>query len=219
MENEILTLIKQYKQSFFGFLPLYLGVEIVLGITILNKCSGAYGILALFTGHPLDYMQWISYLWSVFTLIVFAQGLYIIHKPNLMVFSQILVYFSADTLLTCFFTLYFSAEWFSMANAEKNESTVGVTKPHNKRSSDLASQGASERYEYTTTLLFTLVTLLFRLYFNFILASFVQELLRHPKYMVDQDDVEQDLKHKPVWTRWWIKSQKFCYKVCRHTLV
>ncbi|KAL3235081.1 hypothetical protein RNJ44_02869 [Nakaseomyces bracarensis] len=164
-------------------------------------------------------MQWVSYIWSVFTLIVFAQGLYLIHKPNLMVFSQILVYFTADTALTCFFTLWFSAQWFNMANEEKHESAVGVSNNYNKRSSDLASQGASESYEYTTTLLFTLITLMFRLYFNFILASFVQELLRHPKYMVDQDDVEQDLKHKPLWTRWWIKSQKFCYKVCRHTLV
>lgn len=186
----------------------------MLGITILNKCSGAYGILALFTGHPLDYMQWVSYLWSVLTLVVYAQGLYMIHKPKLMVFSQIVVFFTVDTFLTCFFTLYFSAEWFSIANAEKN-----ANNDLHKRNPDLASQGASERYEYATTLMFTLVTLLFRLYFNFILASFVQELLRHPKYMVDQDDVEQDLKHKPAWLRWWIKSQKFCYKVCRRTLV
>ncbi|KTB14351.1 Inositol phosphorylceramide synthase regulatory subunit KEI1 [Nakaseomyces glabratus] len=208
-----------FPKSFFGFLPLYLGVEIVLGITILNKCSGAYGILALFTGHPLDYMQWISYLWSVFTLIVFSQGLFMIHKPKLIVFSQILVYFTADTVLTCFFTLWFSAQWFQSANEEKHETSapVGVSQNY-RRSTDLASQGASERYEYTVTMLFTLVTLMFRMYFNFILASFVQELLRHPKYMVDQDDVEQDLKNKSAIKRWWIKSQKFYYKLCRHTL-
>ena len=203
-------------------MPLYLAVEIVLGISILNKCSGAYGILALFTGHPLDFMQWIAYLWSVFTLIVFSQGLYLIH--NLLVFSQICVLYTIDTISTCFFTLWFTTQWFTLedtANIDGNnalQSNPISTGKLTERGIDISKQSATESYEYTMTILITLVSLIFRFYFNFILASFVQELLHHPKYLVDRDDVEQNLKNKPIWKRLWAKSQKGCYKLCKNLL-
>ncbi|AJU74323.1 CRE_collapsed_G0012160.mRNA.1.CDS.1 [Saccharomyces cerevisiae] len=218
MRSSLLTLPK----SFLGFMPLYLAVEIVLGISILNKCSGAYGILALFTGHPLDFMQWIAYLWSVFTLIVFSQGLYLIHKPNLLVFSQICVLYTIDTISTCFFTLWFTTQWFTLedtANIDGNnalQSNPISTGKLTERGIDISKQSATESYEYTMTILITLVSLIFRFYFNFILASFVQELLHHPKYLVDRDDVEQNLKNKPIWKRLWAKSQKGCYKLCKN---
>ncbi|CAI4368674.1 BAQ_1a_G0012210.mRNA.1.CDS.1 [Saccharomyces cerevisiae] len=220
MRSSLLTLPK----SFLGFMPLYLAVEIVLGISILNKCSGAYGILALFTGHPLDFMQWITYLWSVFTLIVFSQGLYLIHKPNLLVFSQICVLYTIDTISTCFFTLWFTTQWFTLedtANIDGNnalQSNPISTGKLTERGIDISKQSATESYEYTMTILITLVSLIFRFYFNFILASFVQELLHHPKYLVDRDDVEQNLKNKPIWKRLWAKSQKGCYKLCKNLL-
>ncbi|AJU58863.1 Inositol phosphorylceramide synthase regulatory subunit kei1 [Saccharomyces cerevisiae] len=220
MRSSLLTLPK----SFLGFMPLYLAVEIVLGISILNKCSGAYGILALFTGHPLDFMQWIAYLWSVFTLIVFSQGLYLIHKPNLLVFSQICVLYTIDTISTCFFTLWFTTQWFTLedtANIDGNnalQSNPISTGKLTERGIDISKQSATESYEYSMTILITLVSLIFRFYFNFILASFVQELLHHPKYLVDRDDVEQNLKNKPIWKRLWAKSQKGCYKLCKNLL-
>ena len=220
MRSSLLTLPK----SFLGFMPLYLAVEIVLGISILNKCSGAYGILALFTGHPLDFMQWIAYLWSVFTLIVFSQGLYLIHKPNLLVFSQICVLYTIDTISTCFFTLWFTTQWFTLedtANIDGNnalQSNPISTGKLTERGIDISKQSATESYEYTMTILITLVSLIFRFYFNFILASFVQELLHHPKYLVDRDDVEQNLKNKPIWKRLWAKSQKGCSKLCKNLL-
>ncbi|CCF58544.1 hypothetical protein KAFR_0E03930 [Kazachstania africana CBS 2517] len=201
-------------KSFLGVLPLYLAVEIVLGITAFNKVSGAFGILALFTGHPLAFMQWVFYLWSTVTLFVFAQGLFEIHKPNILTFSQIFVFYSIDTLCNCFFTLWFTGDWFNVES--QTEAAVGST--ITKRTEDISSQGASQGYEYSMTIFITLTSLVFRFYFNFILASFVQELLRHPKYMFDQDDIEQDLKNKSIWKRWWLKCQKSCYKLCKNLL-
>lgn len=198
------------EQSFFGVLPLYIGVEITLGITILNKCSGGYGILAVFTGHPLDLMQWMSYLWSVGTLAVYAQGLYQIHKPRVYTFAQILVTFTVDTVVSCLFTLWFTGVWFSTGTDES---------PVAKRGEGQASQGASEGYEYMITIIITLTSLLFRFYYNYILASFVQELLRTPKFLVDQDDVAQDLKNKNAVARAWIKSQRVSYHWCRRLLL
>ncbi|CAB4253756.1 similar to Saccharomyces cerevisiae YDR367W KEI1 Component of inositol phosphorylceramide (IPC) synthase [Maudiozyma barnettii] len=211
----------RFPKTFLGFLPLYIAVEIVLGITILNKCSGAYGILAIFTGHPLDFMQGVSYLWSIFTLIVFAQGLYEIRKPTLLTFSQIFVFYSIDTVCTCFFTLWFTRVWFGVESSESaNASDANVAgSGYSKRGADIASQGASQAYEYAITMLITWVSLIFRLYFNFILASFVKELLSNPKFMIDQDDVAQDLKNKMFYKRWWVKLQKNSYKLCRRLLV
>lgn len=202
----------QFPKTFLGFLPLYIAVEVVLGITVLNKCSGVYGILAIFTGHPLDFMQGLSYLWSIFTLIVYAQGLYEIHKPTLLTFSQIFIFYSIDTIFTCFFTLWFTKVWFGVESSE--ESQTGVS----KRGADIGSQGATQTYEYAITMFITWVSLIFRLYFNFILASYVKELLSSPKFMIDQDDVAQDLKNKTFYKRWWIKCQKESYKLCRRLL-
>lgn len=203
-----------------GFVPLYIGVEIALGISIINKCSGAYGILALFTGHPLDSMQWVLYIWSIFTLIICVQGLYQIHKPNVLTFSHIFITFIIDTLFTSFFTLWFTAQWY---NLEGNSNNVKDTKSSYSDapvdySSKIAHQGASEGFEYGVTMFITILSLAGKLYFTFIIASFVQELLLHPRYMLDQDDVEQDLKHQSFWKRWWIKSQKSCYKMSKSLL-
>ncbi|EDO17322.1 hypothetical protein Kpol_1062p30 [Vanderwaltozyma polyspora DSM 70294] len=210
--NQELSRVKTHysnlPRSFFGFLPLYIGVETVLGITILNKCSGAYGILALFTGHPLNVFQWVSYLWSVFTLIIYSQGLFQVHTPSLLTYSQIFVVFSFDTFLTCVFTMIFSSQWFTETGSGMSDGS-GV---------DEYGQGASETYEYTFTILITVVALVSRMYFNFILAAFNQELFLHPKYMVDFDDVEQDLKNKNKIVQWWIKSKKSCYNLARHIL-
>lgn len=184
-----------------------------LGITIFNKCSGAYAILALFTGHPLEFMQWILYIWSIITLCIYAQGLFQIHKPNLLTYSQIFVTFSIDTVLTSLFTVWFTNSWYSLEDNNK-ENYAG----QNSGSIENINQGASPTFEYGVTLFITLASLCARLYFNFLLASYVQELLLHPRFMVDQDDVEQDLKHQRPWKRWWIKSQKFCYKFSKNLL-
>ncbi|QLG72062.1 hypothetical protein HG535_0C04160 [Zygotorulaspora mrakii] len=200
-------------KTFLGCLPLYIGVDISLGVTIFNKCSGAYGILALFTGHPLEFMQWVMYLWSIATLCVYAQGLFQKHRPKLLTFSQIFVTFSIDTILTCLFTLWFTHSWYSLEGSSKENSSTGTSDGIQE-----ANQGASQAVEYGATLFITLVSLISKLYFNFLLASYVQELLLHPKYMVDQDDVEQDLKHQRPWKRWWIKSQKICYKFSKNLL-
>lgn len=155
-------------------------------------------------------MQWISYMWSIVTLVVYAQGLYQIHKPRVYTFSQILVTFTVDTVVSCLFTLWFTGVWFRTDNVEGESMT--------KRGEAQSSQGASEGYEYLMTIFITLTSLVFRFYYNYILASFVQELLRTPKFLVDQDDVAQDLKNKNIVTRAWIKSQRVSYHWCRRFL-
>lgn len=173
-------------------------------------------------------MQWVFYLFSAFTLVVYSIGLRQVNKPNLLSFSLVLVIFTLDTALTCFFTVWFSAAWFSAEAQEFTDpksttiqsagAAIGPGKELNPRGKTLESQSASQSYEFFFTILFTVITLVARFYFNFIMVAFVQRLLRHPKYMVDQDDVEQNLKNRSFFQRWWIKSEKSCYKFCRRYL-
>ncbi|KAK5780111.1 hypothetical protein RI543_002653 [Arxiozyma heterogenica] len=96
---------------------------------------------------------------------------------------------------------------------------VNIINLLNKRGESQASQGASAQYEYAITIMITMVSILFRLYYNCVLASFVQELLRNPKFLVDQDDIAQDLKNKNIIIRFWIKSQRISYHWCRRFLM
>ncbi|CCH58444.1 hypothetical protein TBLA_0A06520 [Henningerozyma blattae CBS 6284] len=189
-------------KRFCGVAPLYLGVELVLGITIFNKCGGAYGILALFNGHPLEFAQWVLYTWSIVCLAIYAQGLAKVHRPTLYTFSQVFIFFSVDTLLTCAFTVYFTHEWFA-ANT--------TTRPP-------AAQGASDAYEYSVSLLVTLASLVSRLYFNFIVGSFLQELFFRPAYTLDTDEVETELRHSSLLRRLWLQNQHYCYILSRRIL-
>lgn len=200
-------------KRFLGVIPLYLGVEVALGITIFNKCAGAYGILAIFNGHPLETMQVIAYSWSIFCLIVYSQGLQETHKPTLYTFSQIFVTFSIDTLLTCILTIYFTKDWFSNPeNMLKRRGTSNIPTNQHK------THGASEEYEYSATLVITLVALISRLYYNFIFGSFLQELFFRPIYLVDQDDVQQGLRDKSILQKLWTKNKNLCYRISKRIL-
>ncbi|CAR28699.1 hypothetical protein ZYGR_0U00570 [Zygosaccharomyces rouxii] len=199
-------------KRFLGFLPLYIGVEVALGVTILNKCSGLFGILALFTGHPLEFLQWVLYLWSIFSFVVYAQGLFTYSKPSLLVFSQIFIAFSIDTFLTCLFTLWFTNQWYTLEDntpTQKSIAAAAMQEPN---------QGASQSFEFVMTIFITLASLIARLYFNFVLASFVQGLLQHPRYMVDYVDVEQELRTQPVWKRVWTRTQIRCLRYSKQLL-
>ena len=181
------------------------------------------------TGHHLDFMQWVLYLTSIITVIVYSVGLSSIYKPSVLSYSLILLTFTTDTLVTCFFTLWFSGQWFSAKNSELTDpnsttlqSSAGNNSPSgnliSKRGDTLSSQSASQGTEYFFTILVTIFALATRFYFNFIIMAFVQRLLRHPKYVVDQDDVEQDLKHRGFLRRWWIRAETHSYKICRRYL-
>lgn len=200
-----------FRKRFLGFLPLYIGAEIVLGITILNKCSGAFGLLAPFTGHPLDFMQWIFYLWSIATLIIYAQGLST-YKPNLLQLSQIFITFCIDTFFTCLSTLWFTHQWYTIEDntpTQKSIAAAAMQEPN---------QGASQGFEFGMTIFIALVSLTTRLYFNFLLASFLQELLMHPRYMLDYDDLEHELRLQPSWKKSWKKCQILCFRYSKQLL-
>lgn len=111
-ENTMVWSVSLIPRSFLGFLPLHIGAEIITSVGIFNKASGLYGILSIFTGHPISAMEWLMNLWSLVALLLFVWGLRGISQKNgfvLLIFAYI---YSFDTILTYLFTLYFAGTWF-----------------------------------------------------------------------------------------------------------
>lgn len=198
-------------------------MELSLGIAIFNKFCGLFGLLALFTGHPLDILQWLFYLWSFVTLLVYLHGLMQIYQPRLAAYCLVLVVYSTDTILTCLYTLWFTRGWFidgdvgvtATAKEDDADATQGSVTVENE---PVSHQSASKSYEYAFTMAFTLFALSLRFYSNFLIASFVQRMFQHNKFAAGCDDVEQDLKHKSVAYRAYAKMQRWCYFLCRRYL-
>lgn len=203
-------------------------MEIALGVLIFNKFSGMYGILALFTGHPLDFVQWTFYIWSVFCLLVFIAGLRQVYKPNVLTMSAVTFVFSMDTVVSCIYCLWFTAVWFSQEGASDNPalksagSALGPAHegiaPRALTTTTDTSKSASTGYEFFFIMLYTLIPLAARFYFNFIIIAFQQQLIHSGKYSFDQNDVEVNLHNRNFFFRCKYRFEKWCFYLCKRYL-
>ncbi|GME83325.1 unnamed protein product [Ambrosiozyma monospora] len=116
-----MPLIRKLPQKFLGVLPLYTGVELIMLYGIINRMSGVYGLLSLFTGHPIDFIQWIFYLSSTLVLVFYVIGFKQVRQPSMNSFSLVVLVYLLDTIIGCLFTLYFVWFWF----AEQSQQTTG----------------------------------------------------------------------------------------------
>ncbi|KAH3672284.1 hypothetical protein WICMUC_004379 [Wickerhamomyces mucosus] len=190
----------------FG-LPLYLGVELALGIAILNKMSGFYGLLSIFTGHPLDLSQWIFYFFSILIIPFYLNGLKNILKPKVINFAPILVLFSVDTLISLWFVIYFALEWLL------NEDVKFEKKPGQDY-----SKSASENFEFGWIICTSIIIQAVRLYSTLVIFSFYKRLLRLTTIQgedVGIDDIELDLKNRNIIEQNFYKIQIGCYKILK----
>ncbi|KAL6449449.1 KEI1 Inositol phosphorylceramide synthase regulatory subunit KEI1 [Candida maltosa Xu316] len=171
--------------KFLGVIPLFIGVEIILGITILNKASGLYGILSLFTGHPINFWQWLYNSLALITLPIYATALLnLTVKPkNLRKISLATIVYILDTVIGSLFTLYFMNFWFT-----SEEGTVKSAAEDTKAS--LSSQSASAARELTITLGTTIAVTAVRVYFTLVMVSFTKAMLKQ-KAMDDRYNENQ----------------------------
>lgn len=150
-------------------IPLFIGVEIILGVTILNKASGLYGILSLFTGHPINFWQWLYNLLSLIALPVYASALINlkVKARNLRKISLATIVYTLDTILGSLFTLYFIYFWFTLEDGSVKSDGVDAT-----------SQSASPARELTITISTTIIVTVVRFYFTLVMVSFTKALLK-----------------------------------------
>lgn len=172
--------------KFLGVIPLFIGVEVILGITILNKASGVYGILSLFTGHPINFWQWLYNLLAIITLPVYVSALINLKtKPrNLRKISLATIVYVLDTFIGSLYTLYFIYFWFSLEEGSVKSTGADLS------SSTLSSQSASAARELFITLGTTISVTFIRLYFTLVILSFAKALLKQNRMETRYNDVQ-----------------------------
>lgn len=166
--------------------------------------AGLYGLSSIVTGHPLEFMQWLFYLYSSLVVPFYVSALLNVLKPNVLQNAGIVVLFTIDSFMTIFYTLYFAFQWFF------NEDVTFEELPGQDY-----SQSATQAYEYGWIFLSSISVIIFKLYFNLIIISFYKKLLKFNKSQSIPDvdsDSELNLKNLPLWKRWVFKFQYWCYQ-------
>lgn len=154
-------------QRFFGLLPLYVGVEAILGFAVLNKASGAYGILLIFTGHPITLVQALLDVLCIAALPLYIAGLRLATQPRAGQVALVTVVYVVDTLLGYLFTAYFCVYWFSMEDLGAAQAVVGAS-----------SESASASYELFSIVAVNVVLVGVRAYFTLVMLAFSKGLIK-----------------------------------------
>lgn len=95
------------------FLPLHIGAEVIIGMGIFNKAAGIFGILSIFTGHPISAVEWVMNILQMMLLPVFVMAFLDIRKKDalrMLAFAHIYI---LDSFMTLGFTIYFIVHWFT----------------------------------------------------------------------------------------------------------
>lgn len=144
--------------KFFGILPLQSGVELILIYTAINKMSGIFGLLSLFTSHPINFVQWVYYTLNCFILFVTTwcyisvrklasqslasnnssaflnqeSNLTLLGVIALFVVVYILDFFTGNLFMIYLTNLWFEEEYSSTKNTSASTTTVKSSKDASK---------------------------------------------------------------------------------------
>ena len=183
-------------QKFLGIIPLYIGVELLLGVSILNKAGGAFGVLSLFTGHPITFWQWLFNMSCLIILPFYISGVsnLINRSTNVRKMSLVCLIYTFDTLVGLIYTLYFTGYWFNHedTNPTGGDTTSGLSKreiehhaggmavspPSFDNYEKNLYQSASSARELFLTTSSILISTAVRFYFNIIIISFTRLLIK-----------------------------------------
>ncbi|RLV93965.1 Restriction of telomere capping protein 5 [Spathaspora sp. JA1] len=188
-------IIRVLPQKFLGRFPLFIGAELILGITILNKASGIYGILSLLTGHPINFWQWLFNAVALVMLPIYISAfINISNQPkNIRKMSIATVVYMSDTVIGLLYTLYFMYFWFYI-----EETPAPGTTNAKKRAAeefDFSSQSASPARELFLTFALTIVVKTVRVYFTLVMMSFTRALLKQHLYREGKANEGDNAEH------------------------
>lgn len=207
-----------------------MGVEVILGFAILNKAGGAYGILSIVTGHPLNFWQWFYNILCIMVLPFYISGIVNLknRKNNGRKISLTCLLFIADTLFGFLYTLYFIYYWFSNEDNKPTDNPYssdpkGQTQrvaegSHTNESAisenlhELMYQSASPARELFLTISGTIILTVGRFYFTLIIISFTRELLkleRKQRYISRQDLLNGQITNTSIT----VKISSFIYNM------
>src|ERR1700712_5602196 len=100
------------------------GVQLILLTHVINKATGIYGILALFTGYPISALQLSMYIYSLFVL-----GVSVYLYPHIktgsawhcVAFAQV---YALDTIVNAIYTVFFTVAWFMVVASHDNQTSA-----------------------------------------------------------------------------------------------
>lgn len=198
------VILKRYlPRSFVGLVPLQCGVELIMLYTAINRMCGVFGLLSLFTNHPINFVQWLYYSTNVavlaVTIICYSKVRNIAIQAlsnnslntdtNLITIKILAVFvliYMFEFITGNFFMAYLANLWFveeyngKPATKPSPKSTKGTSKTTQhlvKRVSEVLSlQSASESYEVFVSLFTIVLAEIVRLYFMAILLSYYLRL-------------------------------------------
>jgi hypothetical protein len=201
--------------KFMGIIPLFIGIEVILGIAILNKASGVYGFLSIVTGHPINFWQWLYNMLAIATLPFYIKALVMLKtKPNNgRTTSLACIIYIIDTIVGVFYTIYFVYFWF---HDEDNISETGSTSPQaygTEEQYQVASESASQTRELFLTLSGTIVFTVVRFYFALVMISFTRLLLKQLKYERSGQERDDEFDELVLATGPFAKVRRFIFNV------
>lgn len=192
------TTLKRYlPNSFFGVLPLQCGVELALSYVAINRMSGVFGLLSLFTNHAINFMQWMYYSLNIVVLVstilcyihvrwLAAQALSnnsLNTDGNLftirIIASFVLIFigefFTGNVFMVYLANLWLVEEYTDQDSALKSNKSLSTRLI--KRVSNVPSQqSASEGYEVFVSLVTIIITEVVRVYFISVILSYYLRL-------------------------------------------
>ncbi|SMQ54143.1 unnamed protein product [Zymoseptoria tritici ST99CH_1A5] len=109
-------------RSLLHFVSLRTASEFITFTLLINKVTGFYGILALFTGYELNALQLTHYVYSVIVLVL---GIYLmpsIRNPSRPLHNLALAWlYVLDTLVNAAYTALFGTAWFMVLSQHLQE--------------------------------------------------------------------------------------------------
>ena len=99
-------------QSFLYFMSLRTGTELITLSLLLNKVSGLYGLLALFTGFHLSPFQLSMYIYSLLAVVVTAWLAPHIRSQSPFHCLALAWFYVLDSVVNALYTTAFAVTWF-----------------------------------------------------------------------------------------------------------
>ncbi|KAI1939524.1 hypothetical protein LOZ66_002836 [Ophidiomyces ophidiicola] len=113
-------------QTFLYLMSLQTGASLITLSLLLNKISGIYGLLAIFTGVRLSPFQLSMYIYSVFALILTAFLTPHIRKQTPLYCLALAWFYLIDSIVNAAYTATFAVSWFLVMSQHRHTPASGL---------------------------------------------------------------------------------------------
>ncbi|KAF2143575.1 uncharacterized protein K452DRAFT_325545 [Aplosporella prunicola CBS 121167] len=137
--------------SFLYAMSLRTGVELIVLTILVNKITGVFGILALFTGYRVSALQLSMYVYSIGALLLTAYLARYIRAADPLRCLALAWFYAVDTVINAAYTATFGIAWFLVlaqqdkaAGGSMMDDASGFTNPkYNVSHVDVVAEPAS----------------------------------------------------------------------------